>query len=379
VVGQDGKPVLLRGINLGNWMVPEGYMWQFGGHVQSAREIEGLVTELIGPERSRVFWQQWRDTYITRDDIHLIAVAGFNSIRVPIHYKYFQSDNAEGFRLLDQLVTWSRAEGLYLVIDMHAAPGGQTGTNIDDSDGYPWLFTDATAQKQLLDTWQRIARHYRNEPVVLGYDLLNEPIPPFPQLQSLNPMLEPLYKQIAAVIRKEDKHHILILGGAQWDTNFGVFGTPFDGNVIYELHKYSTTVPDQAVLQPYIDFRKNSNVPIWLGEAGENGDEWVIQLRELLEENDIGWAFWPYKKMDTTSAVESIIAPAGWDSISAYAQLPNGAGLTSERLKNRPPQEVIDRAFASLLENIRLSHCTTDLGYVRALLPLTPLADVRNR
>ncbi|MBD5634087.1 MAG: hypothetical protein IAI49_06375, partial [Candidatus Eremiobacteraeota bacterium] len=60
--------------------------------------------------------------------------------------------------------------------------------------GYPWLFTDTSAQQQFLDTWQRIAHHYRDEPVILGYDLLNEPIPTYPQLQSLNPLLEPLYK-----------------------------------------------------------------------------------------------------------------------------------------------------------------------------------------
>jgi endoglucanase len=378
VIGRNGKPLLLRGTNLGNWMVPEGYMWQFGGHVQSAREIEALVAELIGPERSKTFWQQWRDNYVTQSDIHLIHQAGFNSIRVPMHYRFFQSDDAEGFRLLDRLVKWSRAEGIYLVLDMHAAPGGQTGTNIDDSDGYPWLFTDQSSQQQLLDTWHRIARHYRNEPVILGYDLLNEPIPTYPKLHGLNPLLEPLYKRTAAVIRKEDKHHILILGGAQWDNNFDVFGPPFDSNVIYEWHKYKVLVPDQSLVQRYVDFRTKNHVPIWLGESGENKDEWLATFRTVLEKNNIGWAFWPYKKLANTTAVETVTPPADWPSIVAYAKLPNGVGLTSERLKDRPEQEVIDRAFAQLIENIKLSHCTTNLGYVRALLPETTLTSAAN-
>ncbi len=378
VVDAQGSEIHLRGINLGNWLVPEGYMWQFGGHVQSAREIEGLVTELIGPERARTFWQTWRDTYITRDDIHLIHQAGFNSIRVPIHYKFFASDDAEGFQLIDRLVQWSKAEGIYLVLDMHAAPGGQTGTNIDDSNGYPWLFSDSSAQQQFVDTWQRIVHHYRNEPTILGYDLLNEPIPNYPRLMPLTPLLEPLYKRVSAIIRKDDKHHILILGGAQWDNNFDVFGPPFDPNIIYEWHRYRVATPDQSVVQRYVDFRQKYHVPVWLGESGENNDEWIATFRTVLERNDIGWAFWPYKKMGSTSTVETITPPEGWSSIVEYTKLPDGVGLTKDRLLQRPEQVVIDRAFAGLLQNIQLSHCTTNLGYVRALLPETNLSPTSN-
>jgi hypothetical protein len=373
VVDAQGHELHLRGINLGNWMVPEGYMWQFGDHVQSAREIEALVTELIGPERAQVFWHSWRDTYITRDDVHLIHQAGFNSIRVPIHYKLFTSDNAEGFQLLDRLVQWSKAEDIYLVLDMHAAPGGQTGTNIDDSNGYPWLFTDASAQQQLLDTWRRIAHRYRNDSTILGYDLLNEPIPNYPRLMALTPLLEPLYKRVSATVRKEDKHHILVLGGAQWDNNFDVFGPPFDANIIYEWHRYRVATPDQTVVQRYVDFREKYHVPIWLGESGENNDDWIATFRTTLEKNDIGWAFWPYKKMGSTSTVETVTPPEGWSSIVEYAKLPDGVGLTKDRLLQRPEQPLIDHAFDDLLRNVQLSHCTMNLGYVRALIPSTTL------
>jgi len=377
ILGRDGKPLLLRGTNLGNWFVPEGYMWQFGGHVQSSREIERFVTELIGPTRSDALFRQWRETYISREDIKLIHDAGFNSIRVPMHYRFFMSDHAEGFRRLDRLVGWAREENLYLILDLHAAPGGQTGTNIDDSDGYPWLFSDPGAQQQLLDFWRRVAHHYRNEPVVLGYDLLNEPIPTYPQLRYLNPQLEPLYKRVAAVIRKQDKHHILILGGAQWDNNFEVFGPPFDPNIVYQWHRYKTAHPDQTTVQPYVDFRAKYHVPVWLGESGENTDEWIAQFRTVLEKNNIGWAFWPYKKLGATSAPVTVTPPADWPAIVAYSKLPDGVGLTSERLKSRPVQIVIDRAFADLLTNIQFAHTSTNMGYIRALLPETTLTGVR--
>ena len=112
IVDGAGKPLLVRATNLGNWLVPEGYMWLFEGGPQSATEIRGLVAELLGPEGSSAFWQKYRENYITREDIALLHRAGFNSIRIPLHYNLFDRDDAEGFKLLDRVIGWSRAEGL---------------------------------------------------------------------------------------------------------------------------------------------------------------------------------------------------------------------------------------------------------------------------
>ncbi len=179
VVDGDGKPLMLRGTNIGNWLEPEGYMFHFDGGPQSPSEIEALTEELIGPQKSEAFWKQWRETYITEADIDRIRAMGFNSVRLPFHWKFFDADNAEGFRIVDRLVQWARKDGVYIILDLHCAPGGQTGTNIDDSDGYPWLYTDADAQARTIAVWRRIAKHYAHEPIILGYDLLNEPIPHF--------------------------------------------------------------------------------------------------------------------------------------------------------------------------------------------------------
>src|SRR5260221_7221960 len=149
-VDATGKPLLIRATNLGNWMVPEGYMWLFQGGPQSPSEIRALVLELLGPEGPSAFWQKYRENYITRDDIPFLHRAGFNAIRVPMHYNLFESDDAEGFKLLDRMIVWSRAENLYVILDLHAAPGGQTGTNIDDSIGYPWLYQSPQEQEHLL-------------------------------------------------------------------------------------------------------------------------------------------------------------------------------------------------------------------------------------
>lgn len=367
IVDGHGKPFLIHGTNLGNWFLPEGYMWLFDGGPQAPREIRDLVTELIGPDKAEAFWRQYRENYITAADIHLIHETGLNTIRVPLDYKYFETDPSEGFTLLDHVVKWSHDEGLYVIFDMHAAPGHQNGANIDDGYGYPWLYDSPKEQAHLVAVWQRIARHYRNNPTVMGYDLLNEPIPTYPGLaQSFNAKLEPVYKKVTAAVRQVDRHHILFLGGAQWDGNFSVFGAPFDSNTAYTFHQYWMT-PDQKAVQKYVDFRDKYNVPVWLGESGENTDDWIQKYRAVLDANHIGWTFWPYKKMEKTSAIVSYAPPAGWDQIVAFAKLPRDMGHTEQRVKARPPQDVIDRAFDGLLQNIQLHNCHVNAGYLSAL------------
>ncbi|HEX6880254.1 MAG TPA: cellulase family glycosylhydrolase, partial [Terriglobales bacterium] len=315
---------------------------------------------------SSAFWQKYRENYVTRDDIAFLHRAGFNTIRVPMHFDLFESDDSEGFRLLDQLTSWCRAEGMYMILDLHAAPGGQTGANIDDSPGYPWLFASQQEQQHLIAIWRRLATHFRDEPAVLGYDLLNEPIPPFPKLAPLHSELEPLYRKLSAEIRKVDQNHILFLGGANWDGNFSIFGKPFDSNVAYTFHKY-WTAPDDSVIKQYIDFRDRYDVPVWMGESGENTDEWIAKFRTTLERNNIGWAFWPYKKMGKPTSVISIIPPADWEKIVAFAKLPRGTAHVEARLKQRPDQQTINRAFSELLEAVRLKNCRVNQGYLKAL------------
>ena len=365
LIGIDGKPLMLRGINLGNWFLPEGYMFRFDHGPSSAREIDALFRDLAGPDATDRFWREWRENYISREDIQLIRKAGFNSVRIPLHHALFV-ENGAGFPTLDRVIGWCREAGIAVVLDLHAAPGGQTGSNIDDSWGYPWLFEIRKAQEDSVALWRRLATRYANEPAVLGYDLLNEPIPQFAYLQKYNAQLEPLYKQIVAAIREVDKNHIVILGGAQWDTNFKVFGPPFDANSIYQFHKYWTE-PTQKVIQEYLDFRDRYSVPVWAGETGENKDEWIDKFRRMLESNHVGWCFWPYKKMDQTSSVVTFAKPVHWDEIVAYAKLPGGVGELDKRPVARPSVEHAQEALADLLKQIRFENRRVNPGYLKAL------------
>ena len=91
IISPDGKPLLLKGINLGNWLLPEGYMFKFK-QTNSPRLIQTAINELIGEDEARRFWKTYHDNYITRDDISFIKRSGFNSVRVPFSYRLFVSD-----------------------------------------------------------------------------------------------------------------------------------------------------------------------------------------------------------------------------------------------------------------------------------------------
>ena len=369
LVSANAKPLLLKGINLGNWLLPEGYMFKFKT-ANSPRLIHTVLSQLIGEDEAHRFWKTYRDNYITVDDIRFIKRAGFNSVRVPFSYRLLVSEGetpkleGPGYELLDRVVNWCKKEGLYVILDMHAAPGGQTGDNIDDSWGYPFLFESAESQDLTTNIWRKIAARYRDEPTVIGFDLLNEPIAHYFDTANLNPKLEPLYRKIVAGIREVDRNHLIFLGGAQWDNNFKVFGPPFDDKLVYTFHKYWMEVNQQAI-QEYLDFRNKHSVPVWMGESGENTDEWIGSYRTLLERNNIGWCFWPYKKLEATSCVASINSPAEWDTIVGFAESPR---ITFEDVrKSRPAKEKVQKALNDYLERIKFANCRINQGYLKAL------------
>jgi len=372
VIDASGKPFLMRGTSLGNWLMPEGYMFKFKS-INSPRLINEAISELIGPDEVREFWEKYLHTYITEADIHYLHTIGVNSIRIPFSYRMFtqedylgQNNPDRGFELLDRVIGWCKKESIYVVLDMHSAPGGQTGDNIDDGYGYPFLFKNEASQQLTADIWRRIADHYKNETAILGYDLLNEPIATYFNAAELNPYLEPVYKKITAAVRTVDKNHIVILGGAQWDSNFKAFGTPFDSKAIYTFHKYWTD-PTKQVIQDYIDFRDKYNVPIYCGETGENKDEWVAAFKNVLEQNDIGWHFWPYKKMDNVSGFVTFDIPAGYDKIIEYTEKPRASFEEIRKAAPAVDREQIKKALYDFINNSRFENCRPNKGYITAL------------
>ena len=203
IVDASGKPLSIHGISIGNWMVLEGYFWHFGSVNTYQKDVEAVFEDLLGPTHAQNFLYQWRQNLITKADVHRIKQDGFNTIRVPLHTKYLKTDDDEGFKLIDQLVKWCREEHIYVILMLESGVGGTTGEASDDGPGYPWLLKDAGMQTYVNKAWQRIARHYKNEPIILGYDLLNEPLLWTGYLY-LEDLLEPEYRRLTEAIRKVD-------------------------------------------------------------------------------------------------------------------------------------------------------------------------------
>lgn len=371
IIDPKGQPIVLKGTNLGNWLIPEGYMFKFKD-ATSPRMINQVFTELIGPDKTAAFWKKYLDNYVTKADIHYLKSSGMNSIRIPFHYKMFTTesylganDPNRGFELLDRVIKWCKEENLPVILDMHCAQGGQTGDNIDDSDGYPFLFENEASQQLTLKIWGRIANHYKNEPTVIGYDLLNEPIAHYFDTKKLNPYLEPFYKKLTAEVRKTDKNHLIFLGGAQWDSNFKVFGQPFDKKLVYTFHKYWTATT-QDVVQEYVDFSNKYNVPIYVGETGENNDKWISEFRTLMEKLDISWHFWPYKKMNNKSGIVTFPVPENYDLVIKYADQPKNS-FADLRKYAPADRTLIENALNLMLEKCKFENCTTNDGYLKGL------------
>ncbi|MFZ6022905.1 MAG: glycoside hydrolase family 5 protein [Bacteroidota bacterium] len=371
IIDANGQPMLIKGTNLGNWLLPEGYMFKFE-KVNAPWMIEQVLLELIGPSANTNFWKSYLDNYITETDIRLLKEMGSNSVRLPFDYRLFTNesylgvnDSTRGFYYMDKVVSWCKKYKLYLLLDMHGAPGGQTGDNIDNSYGYPFLYTDSGCQQKTIDIWKRIATRYRNESIILGYDLLNEPIAHFFEQDKLNPLLEPLYKRIVKAIRQVDKNHLVFLEGAQWASKFSMFSKPFDTKLVYSFHKYWTDTT-QDVIQEYVDFRERYQVPIYVGETGENDDRWILSFRKLLQKNNIGWHYWPYKKMESTSCVVSFPKPGTWDTLVTYTK---ALRISHEDIRKARPQNMasIHDALETFLQNMHHNRYTFNTAYIEGI------------
>lgn len=353
---KDGKlkkgdeDFLLRGFGLGGWFLPEGYMWHFYTKCDRPRRIEALIETLCGKNYAEAFWESYYDTYITKEDIRLIREWGFNSIRLPLNARHlYETVNGrpvlqeQMMKRVDRLIDWCREYGIYVIIDMHGAPGGQTGQNIDDSErDYPELFTCEENQVYLIWLWSRIAERYRKEEWVAGYDLLNEPL--VNCFYEHYDKLLPLYRKLIKAIRETDENHIIILEGAHWATDFSVFQdfTPEEaGNqIMLQFHKYWSN-PDKESLKHYLSEAKRLGVPLYMGEGGENHCDWYTMLFPMLERENISWCFWSYKKMSCHNSPVSFQKPAEWSVLLSYL---NGS--------DQPEQETARAVFDDFLKQI---------------------------
>lgn len=359
-----GRDLLLRGVGLGNWMLPEGYMWKFGRGAESPREIEGLTRRLLGPDGAERFWEGFRQNFFAEADVALIAASGFDHVRLPINSRMIQDEHGEpveaGYAMIDRLIEWCREYKLWVLLDLHGAPGGQTGTNIDDSPrNLPELFLEPRYRELTLRLWRDLATRYRHETVVLGYDLLNEPLPNEWQYSHADALAD-LYRDLTREIRTIDPDHLIVYEGAHWSTNWEIFTEVWDDNSLLQFHKYWSS-PDVSSISVFLETRDRLGLPIYMGEGGENNLEWVYTAFRLYESHGIGWNFWPWKKIETSTSPASIIQPTDWDRVVASINDPSVITTGEAR-----------RIFDDLLEAMKIENCRWQPEVVAALLASRP-------
>ena len=372
LIKPNGEKLFIQGTNLGNWLNPEGYMFGFG-RTNSAWMIDLMMKEAVGPDATADFWKQFKDNYVTKADIDFIAQQGANTIRLPFNYKLFTDEDymgltgpKDGFERIDSVVSWCKANGLYLILDMHDCPGGQTGDNIDDGHGYPWLFESEKSQQLFCKIWQQIAFRYRQETTILGYELMNEPIAHyFENRYELYKQLQPLYKKTVEAIRKVDENHIILLGGAHWNSFFWMLDdASYDDKLMYTCHRYGGPATKEAITH-YINFRDSVNRPMYMGEFGHNTMEWQVDFVKVLKQNNIGYTFWPYKKVDN-SCMMGIQRPEGWDSIVVKFS-ETSRNTYQEWREARPDQAKFRQLLSEFAKNCRIENCTPQKDYIQSM------------
>lgn len=375
IVDGHGNNVLLRGLGLGGWMVQEGYMLQTANFAGPQHVIKQKIQELIGDEKTKLFYDAYLANGVTKRDIDSLAAWGFNSVRLPMHYNLYtppiEDENSEditwlekGFQMTDDVLKWCKENQMYLILDLHAAPGGQgNDANISDYDtAKPSLWESEGNQKKMIALWRKLADRYKDEPWIGGYDIVNEPNWNFTGEnkngcdETSNAPLRQLMVDITKAIREVDTNHIIFIEGNCWGNNYEGILPVWDDNMVLSFHKY-WNYNTKASIQKFLDYREEYNVPIWLGESGENSNVWFREAIRLVERHNIGWAFWPMKKVDNTAGVTSVTKNPGYETLLNYWK--NGG--------EKPSEDFAFNALMQLAENYKMEHLTIKPDVIDAM------------
>jgi len=268
-VDAGGSQVLLKGTNLGNWLVQEFWMMGQGGNgVTDQCTLEAKLTERFGQDEKERLIKLYRDSWITERDWDQLKAFGFNVVRLPILWSVIEDEKkpktlrADAWKYLDSSIAEARKRGIYVILDLHGAAGGQTPNDHTGCAGQNKYWTDADAQERTRWLWQQIATRYKDEPVVAAYDPLNEPWGSTPE--DMVTRVEDLYKTIRAV----DGKHIVLLPSHYGSID--AYGNPTAKgftNVAFEIHPYPGLYGDRPGDTPYMVHRD------WLrcGPTGTTG------------------------------------------------------------------------------------------------------------
>ncbi len=370
IVDGTGKELIPRGFGIGEWHNIESYMLNFdtedsGGVGQT--KLYNLLVKALGQAGADSFFAAWDTNLIAPADIDKWASWGVNSIRLPINYREISSADGvyidAGFKMIDDFIAACKAKGIYVVLDLHAAPGSQNCEQMSDSpDGVARLWTQPDMyRKWTIDLWQTIAKRYASEPFVAGYDFFDEPydVENDGSFKEGDAVLRKMYLDLTAAVRSVDPNHILFVEGTDWsqDDGFGGLLPAWDPQMVWSAHIYNLDNEKLVALKPYTDLRASSGRPVWDGETGENTDAWLTSMLGSQEAAKVGWSMWTYKKVSATTQPYTIKEPANWAKMAAYL---SGKG-------SAPAQADATTIMMELAANAATAKCTYNASYVKAV------------
>ncbi|MHC4592463.1 MAG: glycoside hydrolase family 5 protein [Planctomycetota bacterium] len=317
IVNEADEVVLLKGYCLGGWLNTENFI---NGYPFVDHAFFRALCKVLGESKAQYYYERQYEYYMREEDVELLAECGTNSVRLPFNYRIFESDAAPGeycpagFEYFDRLVKWCKKHGLYIILDLHAAQGWQSpGWHCDNPADICLLYESRDFRKRVGDLWRAIARRYKDEPTIAGYEIINEP-------EARNQeVLQGFYKEVTRKIRREDKRHIIFVEGNIYGQQFGKM-KPFDKNLVFASHiyvdsdfsnapypnKHSNPETFAAAYRNRADGARRQAVPMWCGEFGAQHfarDPAVRKGRLQTVDDQIthfeslghSWAMWTYK------------------------------------------------------------------------------------
>lgn len=378
-VDSSGAEFIPRGISPGEWHNIESYMLD----LSLANDSPGMgMTSLrnaLTKANAADFFPTWYANVVTADDVAEWASWGtknhMNTVRLPMNYHDLSSADGvyidAGFQVMDQFIGWCKAHNIYVILDMHAAPGAQNCEEMSDTmDGVAHLWSEPTKYRQwTIDLWQHIAQRYANEPFVMGFDLFDEPYSDEnngdfgSSIDTLNSMYQDLIKAIRAV----SPHQIIIMEGTLWSSGSdfvkglesAIQSDPQTAMSFHEYMNFKDVPMNQSTLQQYLSARTNLGRPVWHGEYGEASAASLAGTVQIDEKNGVGWNVWTYKKVGQGSCAYEVKEPSNYSAMQTYL---NGKGAGT------PPSDA-NTIMQALAANAATKSCTSVSGWVQAMFP----------
>lgn len=313
IVDEAGQPVQLSGCNIGGWLLLEPWIAGLDNQKdgETEKDIWDLMGERFGEDSKQDLIRTFRQTFFDESDVRRVAEIGMNCIRVPIWWRAVSDPQYGGdIAYLDRFLDWCEANGVYAILDLQGAPGGQAkeSANVGERSDGGRLWREQALKDRTVEWWKAIAARYKDRAIVAAYDLLNEGTAA-PKHDDLVQLYDTLYKEI----RKIDPKHIIVFEDV-W--GYHRLPHPLDmgwENCVYSFHFYPQTSQegleaDATAFHRYNRTALYDGVPVYVGEfnpivADRGGADAFLKYREVCEYFRWAWTFWTYKKIEDNDNV----------------------------------------------------------------------------